>query len=233
MSFLRRLAGYIAGRERPWAHPNASDLLNSVPDGIVIVDTQGKIVAANSQAEALFGYPSRELTGQPVEILIPSRLGPLHTKHRASFFADPHVRPMGPDLKLLGKRKDGKEFPVEISLSPLRTSQGLFVTSAIRDVTERIHSEEQTKKLNAELAEALRRAERLGATSDLATTMAHEIEAALDSLVRLLGRLERSQAADDPHKELISQAREEISRMSSITSNALALQQQHDAWKKG
>lgn len=233
MSFLRRLAGYIAGDQPQWTQPNARDLLNSIPDSLVIVSSEGKIVAVNSQSEVLFGYRSEELIGQPVELLIPSRLGHLHVRHRASFLADPHVRPMGPDLKLLAKRKSGAEFPVEISLSPLRTAQGLYVTSAIRDVSERIHSEEQTKKLNAELAEALRRAERLGATSDLAIRMAREIETALDTLVRLLSGLERKQSADQEIKGLIAEAREEISHITGITSNTLALQQQHDAWKKG
>lgn len=115
----------------------------------------------------------------------------------------------------------------------MRTAQGLYVTCAIRDVTERKYSEEQIKKLNVELAEALRRAERLGTTGELATTMAREIEAALDTLVRLLCRLERSAAADEEMKELIGKAQEEISRVTRITGNALAMQQQHDTWKKG
>ncbi len=146
---------------------------------MVIVNFDGKIVVVNSQTEILFGYSREELIGQPVEIIIPARFDRLHVKHRGSFFAEPHVRPMGAGLDLFGRRKDGIEFPVEISLSPLRTPQGLFVTSAVRDITERKRAEEQIKKLNAELGEALRRAEGLGATGELATNMAHEIENAL------------------------------------------------------
>lgn len=232
MSLLRRLAAFIAGDQPGWVQPNAGDLLNSVPDGIVIVSVEGKIVSVNSQTEILFGYSSQELIGQLVEILIPSRFSRVHSKHRSSFFAEPHVRPMGPDLALFGKRKNGTEFPVEISLSPLRTSRGLFVTSAIRDVTDRKHSEELMKNLNAELAEALRRAERLGTTGELATTMARQIEEVLDTHLRTLCTLERNPAANDEMKELIGKAKEEVTSIASITADALATQQQHNAWKK-
>jgi len=231
MSLLRRLASNIAGSAPEWLLPNPIDLLNSMPDGIVIVNAEGRIAAVNSQTEILFGYSRQELIGQAVEVLIPSRFSRAHLKDRASFFAEPRVRPMGRDLDLYGRRKDQTEFSAEISLSPLRTAQGLYVTCAVRDVTERKRSEERVKELNAELAEALRRAELLGTTSTLATTMAREIETALDALVRLVGQLERS-APDDERRELTGKAQEEISRITRITGNALALQQRHNAWRK-
>jgi len=233
VGLFRRLAAYVTSKHPEWVRPDVGDLLESAPDGMVIVNADGKIVVVNSQSEILFGYSRQELIGQPVEILIPARLERLHVNHRASFLAEPHVRPMGAGQELLGKRKNGTEFPVDISLSPLRTPQGLFVTSAVRDITERKHAEEQIKKLNAELGEALRRAERLGATGELATNMAREIENALDTLVKLLSQLERHAAANSDIRELVGKAQEEVSQITHITGKALALQQQHDTWKKG
>src|SRR5437016_13840539 len=128
---------------------------------MVIVNAEGKIVVVNSQTEILFGYSRQELIGQPVEILIPARLDPLHVKHRASFLAEPHVRPMGAGLQLFDTRRNGTEFPAEISLTPLRTPLGLFLTSAVRDITERKLAEDQIKKLNAELSGAFPLGERL------------------------------------------------------------------------
>jgi PAS domain S-box-containing protein len=233
VGLFHRLAASVTGKRLKGVQPDVGDLIEAAPDGMVIVNAEGQIVIVNSQTEILFGYSRQELVGQPVEILIPARSDRLHVKHRASFRAEPQVRPMGAGLGLFGKRKDGTEFPVEISLSPLRTPQGLFVISVVRDMTERKHAEEQIKKLNAELGEALRRAERLGSTGELATTMAHEIENRLDTLGRLLLQLERHSAADAGLKELVGKAQDEVAHLGHITSRTISLQQQHDTWKKG
>jgi hypothetical protein len=113
----------------------------------------------------------------------------------------------------------------------LRTPQGLFVTSAIRDIRERKRAEEQIKKLNAELGEALRRSESVGATGELATNMAREIENVLNTLVNLLSQVARHPAADSGIKELVGQAQEEVGQITHITGNALALQQEQEKWK--
>jgi PAS domain S-box-containing protein len=224
VGLFHRLAAYVIGKHPEWVQPDVGDLLESAPDGIVIVNAEGKIVLVNSQTEILFGYSRQELVGQPVEILIPARFERLHAKHRASFLVEPQVRPMGAGLALFGKRKNGMEFPVDISLSPLRTPQGLFFISAVRDITERNHAEEQIKKLNSELGEALRPAERLGATGELATDMARDIENRLDTLERLLLQLERHPAADSGIKELVDKAQEEIAHiaLSPATQSAFS-----------
>jgi PAS domain S-box-containing protein len=94
-------------------------LLESAPDGMVIVDRTGRMLLVNSQTESMFGYTREELLNQPVEILIPESFRQKHPQHRGAFYPAPHSRPMGTSLELLGCRKDGTTFPVEISLSPL------------------------------------------------------------------------------------------------------------------
>jgi two-component system, NtrC family, sensor kinase len=130
-------------------------LLEAAPDAIVIVDMAGGITIVNSQAERLFGYDRAELVGQPIEILLPERLRQRHAGHRAGYIAEPHTRPMGVGMDLVARRRDGSEFAVEISLSPLQTEEGLLVTSVIRDITERkqaaIELERQVQRRTAHL----------------------------------------------------------------------------------
>ena len=102
---------------------------------MVIVDGEGKIVLANAQTESLFGYTPQELTGRGVDTLMPARYHERHSAHRDGFFGDPRARPMGTGLDLWAIRKDGTELPVEISISPIETEQGVLAAAEIRDVT--------------------------------------------------------------------------------------------------
>ena len=117
-------------------------VLATAPNAIVISDYDGRILLVNEQVENIFGYSRKELIGQPIEMLLPEKLKGAHIKNRERYLADPYTRTMGYGLELKGRRKDGSSFPVDISLSPLETSDGTLVTSIIRDITEHKEFEE-------------------------------------------------------------------------------------------
>ena len=121
-------------------------LLEAAPDAMVIVDRSGRMLLVNSQTEKMFGYAREELINQPVEILIPENFRQKHPQHRNTYHTAPHPRPMGIGLELLARRKNGSTFPVEISLSPLQEADGVLVTAAIRDVTDRKRVEEALRQ---------------------------------------------------------------------------------------
>ena len=169
--------------DRKSAEEKFRSLLESAPDAMVVVDESGLIQLVNSQTERVFGYDRAEIIGQPIEMLVPKRFRRRHSKHRDGYHGEHPIRPMGIGLDLYGLRKNGSEFPVEISLSPLETPNGLLISAAIRDVTQRKRMEEDVQKLNEDLKQ--RAAQLEAANKELEAfsySVSHDLRAPLRSI---------------------------------------------------
>ncbi len=204
-------------------------LLDAAPDAMVIVDPRGEILWVNRQTEELFGFSREELLAQPVEVLVPRRMAAAHIQHRQNYFKNPSTRPMGANLELLGRRKDDSEFPVEISLSPLKTNKGIFVISVIRDVTAQKQAQKELEryrdhleKLVARRTEELRKAERLATVGELAARIAHEIKNPLTGIYTAFQLLQRGIAKDDLKMKIYEDIGSEIRRLDETVKDLLA-----------
>ncbi len=201
-------------------------LLEAAPDAMVIADRDGRIVLANRQAQTLFGYDPDELVGQAVEALIPESYRGGHVHHRERYVADPHTRPMGADLELFARRKDGTEFPVEISLSPVATPEGLLVSAAIRDITGRKRIEAQVRTLNEDLQ---RRVTELAAVNReleaFSYSVSHDLRAPLRSIDGFSQALleEYDAKLDDQGRDYLKRVGAAATRMGELIDDLLNL----------
>jgi PAS domain S-box-containing protein len=188
-------------------------VLDSLPDAMVIIDSTGNILFANHQVSEMFGQPVGELVGGPVEVLLPERFRHRHIGHRSGYTGNVRVRPMGAGLDLFAVRKDGTEFPVEISLSPIMQDGAVLVAAAIRDVTDR-------KRVEQALKEARREAEHANlAKSRFLATASHDLRQPLQTLSLLNGALRRM-VVDAESREVLEQQEQAVDAMSRLL-NAL------------
>lgn len=212
--------------ERKRTENKLRDLLQSAPDAIVIVDRDGRIVLANVQAERWFRYAHDELIGQPIEILIPGSRRQRHAEYRAGYMAAPRTRPMGKELELYGQRKDGSVFPVEISLSPIDTADGVWITSIIRDITQRKQANEHIQQLNEDLQKRAAELEAVNKEIEaFSYSVSHDLRAPLRSIDGFSQALLEDYAdrLDEPGRQHLARVRAATLRMGELIDDLLQL----------
>ncbi|PYL20938.1 MAG: hypothetical protein DMF41_04310 [Verrucomicrobia bacterium] len=178
-AFLGYIGSCIDITERKRGEEKFRLVLDAAPNAMIMVDSAGVISFANARAETVFGYSLSELIGHPIETLVPERFRDRHPGYRKSFFSEPSSRAMGAGRDLFGRRKDGSEFPVEVGLNPIHTTEGLSVLASVIDITARKQAELEHQRQNMELA----RVNRVAVMGELAASLAHEVNNPIGAIV--------------------------------------------------
>jgi PAS domain S-box-containing protein len=196
------------------SEPFFRNLLETAPDAMIIVDETGKITVVNEQAEKMFGYDRDQMIGETIEFLLPARYRSKHVDHRNAYTNKPKLRPMGAAMELQGCRSDGSEFPVEISLSPVKAGSGAFISSVIRDVTRR-------KIMEQEIIAARQAAERANkANSAFLAAASHDLRQPVQALSLLNGALRRT-VKDPLALDMIASQERSLDAMTNLLNSLL------------
>lgn len=221
-------AGRLAGFGLP-LEEISRELLDAAPDAIVVIDKNGRIVFANREAYRMFGYGPDQLLGSDVDRLLPERFHGRHRQHRDDYYSLPRLRPMGAGLDLVAQRRDGSEFPVEISLSPLRTAEGVLVTASIRDITERrqleAEKEAAEQKARAAAEESLRlRTKTDQLKDDLTNMVVHDLKNPVNGIVMMVQlSLRKGSDLSAIHQERLRQIEMTCGEMNRLIQNLLEI----------
>ncbi|MCB0212646.1 MAG: PAS domain S-box protein [Anaerolineae bacterium] len=200
-------------------------IIESAPDGMVIVNEHGRIVLVNAQTEALFGYERKALIDQPIEILIPHAFRDRHIQYRRLFSTAPRVRPMGANLVLFALRSDDTEFPVEVSLSPLETTEGRLITATVRNITEKKQVADQLQQNNIQLTEQAEALERNNMElQQFAYVASHDLQAPLRNITGFMQLLQRNyrDKLDNQADEWINRASGSTQQLEKVVQDILA-----------